>query len=44
VIYMSARSQTEHLRELIPHVFLAFEAVISWSSSHMMMFGMQYVI
>ena len=26
VIYMSARSQTEHLRELIPHVFLAFEA------------------
>ncbi|CAK9076126.1 CRAL-TRIO domain-containing protein C3H8.02 [Durusdinium trenchii] len=26
VIYLSARSQTEHLRELIPHVFLAFEA------------------
>jgi len=26
VIYLSARSQSEHLRELIPHVFLAFEA------------------
>ena len=25
VIYLSARSQSEHLRELIPHVFLAFE-------------------
>ena len=41
VIYMSARSQSEHLRELIPHVFLAFEAS-SWASSHMM-FGMRYV-
>lgn len=29
VIYMSARSQKEHLRELIPQVFLAFEAVSS---------------
>ena len=28
VIYLSARSQSEHLRELIPHVFLAFEVPI----------------
>ena len=44
VIYMSARSQTEHLRELIPHVFLAFEVGISWTSSHMMICGMLYYV
>lgn len=36
VIYLSARSQSEHLRELIPHVFLAFEVP---KKNHLFFFG-----
>ena len=36
VIYLSARSQSEHLRELIPHVFLAFEVP---TKTHPFFFG-----